>query len=70
MTEPLGASAIICFKYDKNGNRIEMKYFGIDGELKEVKNVGAAIFRWKFNEQGEMVKMQFLNRNEEIILEQ
>jgi len=60
--------AIVRWKYDEQGNKVEERYFGTDEQLKENK-FGFAIIRLKYDEQGHLVKTIFLNRREEIIFE-
>jgi len=56
----------VVLTYDEKGHPVEWRSLGADGQLKEAKNSGLAIFRWQLNPQGQPIEESHLGANEHL----
>ncbi len=53
----------VVLTYDDKGHPLEWRNLGADGQLKESKDSGLAIFRWQVNPQGQAIEESHLGAN-------
>jgi hypothetical protein len=56
----------VVLTYDDKGHPLEWRSLGADGQLKEAKDSGLAIFRWQVNPQGQPIEESHLGANEQL----
>lgn len=56
----------VALKYDDNGEPVEWRNLGADGQLKEAKDSGLAMFRWQIDPQGRTIEESHFGANEQL----